>query len=270
MEASLSGAGYTKSSMCLLFSPYFKHCNLFWDLYSAVVRKRTWYLALRGRYPWNHRGSWKSQSSSLPQTEIHSPILSSLRTCQNSMWSESSWAPSLLHSSFGCSRVKRLIFSISELDINSVDEIYEFAICPRSGDAPAELGTIWLVRDFLPLFLLSEPDSWMPANRGRGAWQLRAESIALMQRKLSTGRWGEGETYSRRTGKGVSGKRNRERMGRRENASGSTLKRTAGEYKSEGAFLLLRFFFSLSQKKLSSSKKKASFWIQWCKYDDVL
>ncbi|GAA6070751.1 uncharacterized, partial [Tachysurus ichikawai] len=64
--------------------------------------------------------------------------------------------------------------------------MYEFAICPRSGDAPAELGTIWLVRDFLPLFLLSEPDSWMPANRGRGAWQLRAESIALMQRKLST------------------------------------------------------------------------------------
>lgn len=54
----------------------------------------------------------------------------------------------------------------------------------------------------------------------------------------------------------MSGKRNRERMGRRENASGSTLKRTAGEYKSEGAFFLLPFFFSLSQKNLSSSKKK--------------
>lgn len=56
----------------------------------------------------------------------------------------------------------------------------------------------------------------------------------------------------------MSGKRSRERTGRSENASGSTLKRTAGEYKSEGAFLLLRFFyfFSLSQKKLSSSKKK--------------
>lgn len=104
------------------------------------------------------------------------------------MRSESSWVPSLPHPSFGWRRVKRLIFSISELDINSVDEIYEFAICPRSGDAPAELGTIWLVRDFLPLFLLSEPDSWMPANRGRGAWQLQAESVALMQRKLSTGR----------------------------------------------------------------------------------
>lgn len=132
--------------------------------------------------PGNHR------AAPYPKTEIHSHILSSLRTWHSSMRSESSWAPSLPHPSFGWRRVKRLIFSVSELDINSVDEIYEFAICPWSGDAPAELGTIWLVRDFLPLFLLSEPDSWMPANRGRGAWQLRAESIALMQRKLSTGR----------------------------------------------------------------------------------
>lgn len=54
------------------------------------------------------------------------------------------------------------------LDISGVDEIYEIAICPRSSEAPAEPGTIWLVRDFLPLFLLSEPDSWMPANRGQG------------------------------------------------------------------------------------------------------
>lgn len=54
----------------------------------------------------------------------------------------------------------------------------------------------------------------------------------------------------------MSGKRNTERMGRREKASGSTLKCTAGEYKSEGAFLLLWFSFSsLSQKNLSSSKK---------------
>lgn len=40
MEACLSRVGYIKSSMCLLFSPYFKHCNLFWDLHSAVVRER--------------------------------------------------------------------------------------------------------------------------------------------------------------------------------------------------------------------------------------
>ena len=41
--------------------------------------------------------------------------------------------------------------SILGLDISGVDEIYEIAICPRSGEAPAEPGTIWLVRDFLPL-----------------------------------------------------------------------------------------------------------------------
>lgn len=191
--------------------------------------------------PGNHRASY-------PKTKYTRPFEAALEHGKIT-WSESSWAPSLPHPSLGWRRVKRLKFSISELDINSVDEIYEFAICPQSGDAPAELGTIWLVRDFLPLFLLSEPDSWMPANRGRGAWQLRAESIALMQRKLSTGRWGEGETYSQRTGKGVSGKKNRERMGRRENASGSTLKHTAGEHKSEGAFFFSDFFFFFESKE---------------------
>lgn len=43
-----------------------------------------------------------------------------------------------------------------------------------------ELGTIWLVRDFPPLFLFAQPDSWMAANWGQGSLAAAAESNALM------------------------------------------------------------------------------------------
>lgn len=43
-----------------------------------------------------------------------------------------------------------------------------------------EPGTIWLVRDFPPLFLFAQPDSWMAANWGRGSLAAAAESNALM------------------------------------------------------------------------------------------
>lgn len=147
-------------------------------------------------------------------------------------------------------RVKRLIFSISKLDIRSVDEIYEFAICPWSGEAAAEPGTIWLVRDFLPLFPLSAPDSWMPANRGRGAWQLQAESNALMPCRATNANFLQvGEGRIRRIDgeceKGARGRWCAKRTGRSENASGSTLKRTAGKYKSERAFFFIFFSFFL-------------------------
>ena len=48
------------------------------------------------------------------------------------------------------------------------------------GVSPTELGTIWLVRDFPPLFLFAQPDSWMAANWGRGSLAAAAESNALM------------------------------------------------------------------------------------------
>lgn len=126
----------------------------------------------------------------------------------------------------GWRRVKRLIFSISKLDIRSVDEIYEFAICPWSGEAAAEPGTIWLVRDFLPLFPLSARDSWMPANRGRGAWQLQAESNALMPCRATNANFLQvGEGRIRRIdgecGKGARGRWCAKRMGRRERLLGS-------------------------------------------------
>lgn len=156
--------------------------------------------------------------------------------------------------------MQRLIFSISKLDIRSVDEIYEFAICPWSGEAAAEPGTIWLVRDFLPLFPLSAPDSWMPANRGRGAWQLQAESNALKPCRVTNANFLQvGEGRIRRIDgeceKGARGRWCAKRTGRSENASGSTLKRTAGKYKSERAFFIIFLFFSFESKGLSSSGK---------------
>lgn len=161
-------------------------------------------------------------------------------------------------------RVQRLIFSISKLDIRSVDEIYEFAICPWSGEAAAEPGTIWLVRDFLPLFPLSAPDSWMPANRGRGAWQLQAESNALKPCRATNANFLQvGEGRIRRIDgeceKGARGRWCAKRTGRSENASGSTLKRTAGKYKSERAFFLLFFSFFLLSQRGFHHLKKASF-----------
>lgn len=48
------------------------------------------------------------------------------------------------------------------------------------GVSLTELGTIWLVRDFPPLFLFAQPDSWMAANWGRGSLAAAAESNALM------------------------------------------------------------------------------------------
>lgn len=48
------------------------------------------------------------------------------------------------------------------------------------GVSPTEPGTIWLVRDFPPLFLFAQPDSWMAANWGRGSLAAAAESNALM------------------------------------------------------------------------------------------
>lgn len=87
-----------------------------------------------------------------------------------------------------------------------------------------------------------------------GSCELRAK--LWCKRKLSTGRWGEDETYSQRMGKGARWKGNRERMGRRENASGSTLKCTAGEYKSESAFFFYNFFFFESKEPFIISKKK--------------
>ena len=48
------------------------------------------------------------------------------------------------------------------------------------GVSLTELETIWLVRDFPPLFLFAQPDSWMAANWGQGSLAAAAESSALM------------------------------------------------------------------------------------------
>lgn len=244
--------------MCLLFAPFFKHHNLFGDFRSAALYARPATRAIKnqvtvhGKHPFSNA----FQKRTLP-----------FRPAQRERRFALTGNPLLDRVGPGWRRVKRLIFSISKLDIRSVDEIYEFAICPWSGEAAAEPGTIWLVRDFLPLFPLSAPDSWMPANRGRGAWQLQAESNALMPCRATNANFLQvGEGRIRRIDgeceKGARGRWCAKRTGRSENASGSTLKRTAGKYKSERAFFFIFFSFFFFESKGLSSSEKSFLWKQ--------